>query len=503
MAATGEREIQAVAKHGWTGLLVLVGLHTLAWPLAASLYDGDVAVHYDMLESWAWGKELQLGYYKHPPFFAWLAGLWFKIAPRDNFWFYLLATLNSGVGLIAVWLFARRVLDHSVWLVAVALVMLAPFHGVLALKFNANTVLLSIFPWISYAFLRALETRSVVYGALFGVLAGVGMLSKYYTIVLLLCCLAAALVHPDRKSFFRSPAPYVAVLAGSAVIAPHVLWMLQTDFLTIRYAMQQSGISQSFGQTVVQALSTLLRGTAFEALPLAVLFLMVGNRLWPAIARGFGKLLARDRLWLGAIILGPFALTVLLGLAANLKVTPNYVIPALSLLPVAVLFGLGPLAPREQSIAVRCAVGLALAVVVAGAAARFAGLVPAGAQGKEPSRALALAATRIWHETTADRPLKLSAGSRSYALALPFYSPDAPSDFSHFSLVESPWVTSERIAKDGLLVVCLRGDLECLKKAAPYVPGGARRIELALPRPTGGPANDAVERFELFVVPPR
>ena len=201
-------------------------------------------------------------------------------------------------------------------------------------------------------------------------------------------------------------------------------------------------------------------------------------------------------------MLGPFVLTVCLGLFANLKVTPNYVIPALSLLPVAALLGAPRLLPRQRRIALGSAIAMMAVVVAAGAGARLAGVTPASAQGKEPSRALALAATREWRQATG-RPLKLSAGSRSYALALPFYSPDAPSDFSHFSLVESPWVTPERIARDGLLVVCLRGDLECLKKAAPYVPGGARRVELALPRPTGGPTTDTVERFELFVVPPR
>jgi 4-amino-4-deoxy-L-arabinose transferase-like glycosyltransferase len=477
-------------------------LHTLAWPLAASLYDGDVAVHYDMLESWAWGKEPQFGYYKHPPLFAWLAGLWFQVMPRENFFFYLLASLNSGIGLLAVWLFARRFLDRSAWLAAVALVMLAPFHGVLALKFNANTILLSLFPWIAYAFLRSLETKSAFRGAVFGVLAGLGILSKYYTIVLLLCCLVAALLHPDRRAYFRSAAPYAAVLAGAATIVPHVLWMLDSDFLTLRYAVHQSGISQSFGQTVVQALSTLLRGTAFQALPLAVLLLMLGHQAMPTIAKGFGSLFRRDRLWLGALLLGPFGLTVLLGLLANLKVTPNYVIPALSLLPIAALLAAAPLDQSQRRLAIGIATALLVAVVVAGAGARLAGLKPAGAQSKEPARALAIAATRAWREATG-RPLKLSAGSRSYALALPFYSPDAPSDFSHFSVVESPWATSDIIARHGLLVVCVRADLECLKKAAPYVPGDARRFELALPWPAQGVAKDAVERFELFVVPPR
>ena len=40
--------------------------------------------HHDMTEAWAWGKEFQLGYAKHPPFTAWLVGGWFAVMPRTT-----------------------------------------------------------------------------------------------------------------------------------------------------------------------------------------------------------------------------------------------------------------------------------------------------------------------------------------------------------------------------------------------------------------------------------
>lgn len=503
---TGEREITQENEQAggrWGGaLLLLLALHTIAWPLAAALYDGDVSVHYDMLESWLWGKEFQLGYFKHPPLVAWLAGLWFQIVPRTNFAFYLLASINSTLGLVAVWMIARRLLDRSMWLPAVALVMLAPFHGVLALKLNANTVLLSLFPWIVYAFLRSIETRRAANGVLFGLLAGLGMLTKYYTIVLLLCCLLASLLHADRRAYYRSPAPYLAVLAGSLVIAPHIYWMFESGFLTFKYAAHQSGVRQSFGQTMYFALRTLTKATAYHVLPLLVLFLVLGWRAWAMVAGGFAAIVSRDRLWLGVLILGPFALTLALGFLAHLKVTPNYVIPALSLFPVAALKVAPNFDARQRRMVVTSAIALLLAVCAAGAAARLSGLQPFGAQSREPSRALALAVTKEWRQATG-KPLRISAGTRAYALAVPFYSPDAPSDFTHFYMSHAPWVSRERVAREGLLVVCVRGDLECFKKAASYLPADARRIELALPWPARRGVDGAIERFEVFIVAPR
>src|SRR5258708_2950805 len=63
-------------------------------------------LHHDMTEAWAWGKEFQLGYAKHPPLSAWLAGSWFAVMPRANWSFYLLASLNIAAALAGVWMLA-------------------------------------------------------------------------------------------------------------------------------------------------------------------------------------------------------------------------------------------------------------------------------------------------------------------------------------------------------------------------------------------------------------
>ena len=57
------------------------------------------AVWDDMLEAWAWGKQFELGYYKHPPLYAWIAGTWLQIVPRTNLTFYFLSALNIGISL--------------------------------------------------------------------------------------------------------------------------------------------------------------------------------------------------------------------------------------------------------------------------------------------------------------------------------------------------------------------------------------------------------------------
>jgi len=83
-------------------LLLLIVAHVIVMTLFATIARLPETVWDDMLEAWAWGRQFQLGYYKHPPLYAWIAGLWFKVLPRTDASFYLLSAINIGAGLVGV-----------------------------------------------------------------------------------------------------------------------------------------------------------------------------------------------------------------------------------------------------------------------------------------------------------------------------------------------------------------------------------------------------------------
>ena len=87
-------------------MLPFLLLYVVALTTFGELALGWGPIHHDMTELWAWGKEFQLGYAKHPPLSAWLAGAWFAVMPRSNVSFYLLASLNVAVALAGVWMLA-------------------------------------------------------------------------------------------------------------------------------------------------------------------------------------------------------------------------------------------------------------------------------------------------------------------------------------------------------------------------------------------------------------
>ena len=63
---------------------LFIAAHITVWTLYPIIADSSVVIHHDMTEAWSWGKEFQLGYYKHPPLYAWIAGLWFHVFPRED-----------------------------------------------------------------------------------------------------------------------------------------------------------------------------------------------------------------------------------------------------------------------------------------------------------------------------------------------------------------------------------------------------------------------------------
>ena len=60
-----------------------------------------------------------------------------------------------------------------------------------------------------------------------------------------LCCSVlvffAALIHRDRRTYFRSAAPWFAILACGLVATPHLIWVVQHHYQPFLYALSKKG----------------------------------------------------------------------------------------------------------------------------------------------------------------------------------------------------------------------------------------------------------------------
>jgi len=482
------------------GLALLLALHVLVWTLAATIAQSSGSLHHDMTEAYDWGREFQLGYHKHPPLFAWMAGAWFLVFPRTQWAFYLLSAVSAAGGLLGVWALAGRLMPAREQTAALLLVMLTPFFSVLAMTFNANAVLLLTWPWTIWAFLRSIQTVRLADGVLFGVMAGLALLSKYSSILLLASCLAAALLHPRRREYFAGLAPYAAIVACAVVCAPHAVWALGHRLTTVTYVLDKPHIP--IGALFGTALSSLLGALAMFALPQAASIAVTG---WNgALRQSRAALVAAidpKMAWLSVLAIGPLLLTLIAGLATGVKVSTNYFLPALFLIPVASMaFGNpliegAPLGRFWQFLAGWLAVGLlASPFVCINEFSRHS------AQAMEPRREVAIEATRFWHESTG-RNLRIISGTDAYGLGAPFYSPDAPSFYLPLTPLATPWVSADDIARYGQLIICEHSDNSCLTAARKLVKPGPATRQLRIAHQFLGWSAPPVD-FDVFAIAP-
>jgi 4-amino-4-deoxy-L-arabinose transferase-like glycosyltransferase len=481
-------------------LLALIAAHVVLMVLFPTIARLPSAVWDDMLEAWAWGKEFQLGYYKHPPFYSWIVGFWFEIFPRTDASYYLLSAINIGVGLLGVWRLSRLFLGKYAGLAAVSLSMLAPSYHYPATNFNANSILLSLWPWAAYFFVRSLQSNSWKDGVFFGILGGCALLSKYFSILFLASCFFAALLHPRRHGYFRSVAPYSAVVACGLVVAPHIVWAFNSGLPTVEYALRTG--NHPHWLNTYQGLRIGAMVITIYMLAAAALLAALGRRRISVAPRVWRFLKAPSNAWLVVLGLGPIVATLSLGIAGFVKVGLNFMIPTVYILPLMVLAAVAPMMTPGRVRATMSATAAFMAFALAASPIIAYATVALHVEDRQQvSAEIARVATSVWHAQM-HAPVRIATGTEAFSLALPFYSPDSPEEFTHFSSQQAPWITPERIAGEGILCVCEASDRVCLEQAKRYETPETKRIVRRFQKIFWGLSGRVIE-VVMIIVPPR
>src|SRR3974390_176809 len=186
---------------GWAIPLLLIGFVAIWLAFLVIAYLGG-DLHPDVLETWTFGRSLEWGYPKHPPLMGWVARAWTSVFPLTNWSFQLLALPNAAIARWIVALIARRFVRGDKRLIVLFLLMLQPTYQFHAQRFNANAVLLAVWPLATYCFLRAFETRRLGWAVAAGAACALAMLGKYYSLFLIASFASAAILSPQRRAYF-------------------------------------------------------------------------------------------------------------------------------------------------------------------------------------------------------------------------------------------------------------------------------------------------------------
>ncbi len=480
------------ARADGTVVLSLI-VYTALWAAYGTIAKGSQGLHYDMAEVIAWSRDLDFGYLKHPPLAAGIVWVWFSVFPVAEWSYYLLAMTMPAIALWFAWRLSADYLDIEKRVVGLALLTLVPFFNFHALKFNVNTVLIPLWAATTFWFLRSFETRSRLYAALAGIGAAGCMLGKYWSIFLLAGLVLAALIDKRRAQYFFSSAPWITLVAGWIVLAPHMIWLVQHDFAPFGYAMGIHG-DKPFGPTVAAALGYLGGSLGYVALPLIIVFVaawpnraMLADMIWPSEPK---RRLAAAAFWL------PFLLPVIGAVASGTEITSLWSMPAWTLLPVLLLSSpnvtLRAVDTRRILIAA-VAVPLLMLIAAPGLAVLVhrSGPQPAAAQG----RLLATQIEQLWHQMN-PLPLQYVGGDAEIAYSVVAYAYDRP-----HALPGLPQPAAALLKQSGFVLVCFAEDMACVSAARAQATDSSVVSSEIWRRYWG--MQGKPQRYAIVIVPPK
>lgn len=332
MAAAGyieimkSRQLALSAYLNTPPLAMLLGLYVFVWMAAQLVSHTNFDPYGDMLENFIWGQTFAWGNPKHPPLLGWVTGIWFDVMPHAQAFYYLLAYGNAALGLVGIYYLGLTLKLNAISRPATLLMILALPYSTLAMKFNANTILLALWPWIAVAWLVGLDAnqrrrKRWLSGIVLGVLAALGMLAKYYTGVLLLSLTLITVLTPQGRAYLKTLAPWLALTVFLLVLGPHVWWLTNNNFASLGYVAAQGDGAVNFKQLGKFALTPF----GYWLLPfLAIVLLTPGRRLtmlWQAwLPAERGDLL----FWLAVT---PYLVTLLFGVSGFVSLSSPWAIP--------------------------------------------------------------------------------------------------------------------------------------------------------------------------------
>ena len=446
-------------ERGWA-VPLLLAVFTALWLtfLCIAYLGGDL--HPDVLETWTLGRTFEWGNPKHPPLMGWVARVWTSVFPLTDWSLQLMSMVNSAVALWCVDLISHRFVKGDKRIIVLLLLMLLPTYQFHAQRFNANSVLLAIWPLATYCFLRSFESRHFVWAAAAGATAAIAMLGKYYSIFLIGSFVFAAICHPQRRAYFGSSAPLVSVAAGLIVLGPHLHWLATTGATPFDYALAHAGFG--VGQALGEVLFFFLGIAATLAIPAATWVMIAGYRLerFPQDFRNMS-----EGLWLLSLIaVGTIVLPMVTSVVFGTDMPSLWAHQGLFLLGVLIVCGTSY--PIERFYTVNVAVmvaGIALiAVVVAAPIHAVYRNNHAYEEGRNFYRSAALELTRQWHEYT-DMPLPAVSGDDALAFSTAFYSPDHPRYARPFAYQYTWGLPRQTTLKRGWAALCFEGNAPCIE----------------------------------------
>ncbi len=445
VARTDPRSIDPTVRWFWLFAL----LHLSIWTIVPALTQPNAPL--DTIEMLYWGHEWQWGYYKHPPLPGWIAEASCCVFGQVAWPTYLMAQFCVIACFWSAWQLAREILKPWHALCAALLLEACYYYNFTTPELNNNVVSRTFWALAILCFYRALTRQQLRWWLLIGVSLAMGMLSKYDTAVLAATMIGFLVLHPVGRRSWAAAGPYVTIVAGLTLFAPHLYWLVTNDFPTIHYFQRRSASDATWVNHLLNPLK-FLRSQVPAFAPLALLAIPLVAR-WTPRRVGHDERFQRDFLW--SMVVGPVAMILVASAVAGFSVRAMWGTALWTYSGVFLLFLLPlreglPAAKRLVPLCVAATVLFATALAVRNTVSPF--VRQKGSRVHYPGRQLAAEVDRRWRHHYQE-PLRLVAGTWWEAANVAFYGEQRASVFADLDPTTSPWTSDQVLRESGGVIL--------------------------------------------------
>lgn len=312
----------------------------------------------------------------------------------------------------------------------------------------------------------------------------------------LLAALAIAAISDKRRSaYFRSSAPWITILVGTAVISPHIDWLEKQKFSPVDYAMSVHG-GHLIAEAAVDALRYCIDAAVYVSVPIAVVLLAARPRasaileiVWPANP---------NRRFIAVAFWTTLLMPIVPALLGGIDIDAIWTMSSWTLLPILLL---SSHSVRITRLLARRILGMAILLPWVMLAVAPAVALVAFKRGQPPqltqTRVLAERVEVAWNAVTSE-PLRYVGGSADLAYGVVAYAHARPQ-----ALPGLPAPPRAQLQSSGLVLVCEATDDQCTLQSSQIASlnPASRKIQIELVRYFLGVAGRP-QRYLLVLIPP-
>lgn len=224
--------------------LVLLVIIVLACYRAAVIWGYDLPLFYDQAYYYYWSLHPDWGYYSKPPMVAWLIWATTSLFGASELAIASGAIIVYSATAVIVYQLGKAVYGEAVGTWSAIAFASMPLVGFNSLFVSTDAPLMFFWALALLCFRHALQRGHIGWWLATGVVAGLGLLSKYTMAVLAIGLLAYLLADRDKRRWLADWRLWIAVAVAALVFTPNLLWNAGHHFISFQHTAEISQLDR-------------------------------------------------------------------------------------------------------------------------------------------------------------------------------------------------------------------------------------------------------------------